>query len=60
MAFPALVHPNQVPLDTLFPESYEASKKEIARDFVFFGFLIVGSVLFAATLNWMMNVQAGL
>lgn len=59
MAFPALARPDDVPLDLLFPESYEASKKEIARDFVYFGFLIVASVVFAASLNWVINVQSG-
>lgn len=55
MAFPALARPDDVPAHLLFPESYEASKKEIARDFVLFGLIIVGSVLFAAATNLVLN-----
>lgn len=51
MAFPALVPADQMPVHVLFPEHYEASKREIARDFVFFGVAIAGSIILAAMLN---------
>lgn len=51
MAFPALVSAHQVPLDRLFPEQYEASKRMIARDFAFFGVTIVLGLVLAALVN---------
>lgn len=54
MAFPAarvLQKPERTPLNVLFPESYEASKREIVRDFVFFGTTIVVSILLGAMAN---------
>ena len=39
-------------MDVLFPESYEASKKTIARDFVAFGIaIVIGTVGLALLLN---------
>lgn len=51
MAFPALVPVDQVPANVLFPEHFAASKKMITKDFVFFGSVIVLSVVFAALMN---------
>lgn len=57
MAFPAMRDVNRVPLNELFPESYEASKRETARDFVLFGAVIAASVIAAAALNLWIESQ---
>lgn len=51
MAFPALVDPSRMPVHVLFPEHYEESKRTIARDFAYFGFMIAGSIVLAAFVN---------
>ncbi|HET6405218.1 MAG TPA: hypothetical protein VFH78_11260 [Candidatus Thermoplasmatota archaeon] len=43
--------PSHLPLNVLFPEQYEASKRMIVRDFALLGGLIVGSVLLAASIH---------
>lgn len=55
MAFPALANPADVPAHILFPEHYEASRREITRDFVFFGSVIAGGIILAAMLNLAMG-----
>lgn len=55
MAFPALFDANSVPLNRLFPEHYESSKRMIIRDFAFFGSTLVLGVLLAALLNLAIN-----
>lgn len=56
MALPALANPADVPLHVLFPEHYEASKKEITRDFVFFGSVITMSVVLVALIGQTVGV----
>lgn len=51
MAFPALANPSDVPAHVLFPEHYEASKREITRDFVFFGSVITFGVILVALIG---------
>lgn len=51
MAFPALVPADQMPMNVLFPERYEASKRMIVRDFAFLGGTIVLGVVLAALVN---------
>lgn len=41
----------ETPDNILFPEAYEASKRAIVRDFVFFGAYIVGSIVAVAYLG---------
>ena len=55
MAFPALARPEDVPSHLLFPEDYERSKRMVARDFLYFGTVIVASVILGATLNYAMT-----
>ena len=57
MAFPALADPQRTPIHVLFPESYEASRREVARDFVMFGLLIVGGIVFLAMLDLSIQTQ---
>lgn len=45
---PAAVRPETLPMNVLFPEAFEASKRMIVRDFAFFGATIVLSVTFLA------------
>ena len=51
MASFALVTPDRMPVHVLFPDQYQASKRSIARDFVYFGTCIVGSLVLAAMIN---------
>lgn len=56
MAFPALADPADVPVHVLFPEHYEASKREIVRDFVFFGSVITMGVVLVALIGQTVGV----
>lgn len=51
MASPFAADPYRVPLNVLFPEQYEASKRMIVRDFALLGALIVASVVGGALLH---------
>jgi hypothetical protein len=51
MASFALVSPEQMPIHVLFPDQYEASKRTIALDFLFFGTAITLAVVVAAVVN---------
>lgn len=51
MASFALVPVEKMPLHVLFPEQYAAAKRTVARDFLFFGVAIAGSVILAATIH---------
>lgn len=51
MASFALADPKTIPMNILFPEQYEASKRMIVRDFAFFGTCIVASVLLVVMIN---------
>ena len=51
MATRLVPDPSRVPAHVLFPESYEASRRAIARDFALFGALIVVSVVLGALLH---------
>lgn len=51
MASFALVTPDRMPVHVLFPEQYEASKRTIAKDFVFFGIAIAGTIVLAAMVH---------
>jgi hypothetical protein len=45
MALPFAPDAASVPLHRLFPEEYRATRRQIVRDFAFFGLCIVGFVL---------------
>ena len=45
------VNLDRVPAHHLFPEAYEASKKQIVKDFLFFGGYIVAGVVLVARLG---------
>ena len=47
----ALADPKTYPLHVLFPEDYQASRRMIARDFAFFGVVIVASVVLVAVIG---------
>lgn len=51
MASPFAADPHRVPLNVLFPEHYEASKRMIVHDFALLGALIVASVVGGALLH---------
>lgn len=51
MAAPFAADPQRIPLNVLFPEQYEASKRMIAHDFVLLGGTIVASIVIAALLH---------
>lgn len=51
MASPFVADPASMPLHVLFPENYEASKREITRDFVLFGAGIVFAVVLSAVIG---------
>jgi hypothetical protein len=45
---------SNLPMNVLFPEAYEASKREIARDFIGFGVgITIATVALALLLNAM-------
>ena len=51
MASPFVPDPHSMPLNVLFPEQYEASKRMIVHDFALLGAMIVATVLAAALVN---------
>lgn len=46
--------PSTLPVHVLFPQEYEASKREIIRDFAFFGSVIAGTAIVGALLSSVM------
>lgn len=52
MASPFVADPTRVPLNVLFPEQYEASKRMIAQDFLLIGATIVAGIVGVAFLHY--------
>lgn len=59
MASPFAADPASMPLNVLFPEQYEASKRMIAHDFVLLGALIVACVVGSAFLTMALTSPVG-